>query len=109
MHESLRAPDEQRDETTRHPIANVGAQVFDVTGNRVGTVIAQHIEDAYVVIRRGIFFPREIYVPLDAIATGNAQEVRLRFSRETMLYLDWTSPPVTDDLVDKTALDVAAE
>ncbi len=60
----------------------VGATVYDTAGATVGTLDRYEPQGGYVVARRGLLFPRDIYIPLHAFkgtdAHGNVRlDVRL--------------------------------
>ncbi len=55
----------------------VGATVYDTAGATVGTLDRYDSQGGYLVARRGVLFPRDIYIPLHAFgetdATGNVR------------------------------------
>jgi len=56
----------------------VGATVYDTVGATVGTLDRYEPRGSYLVARRGVFFPRDIYIPLHAFGGTDAQgNVRL--------------------------------
>ena len=101
--------DEPPDRSSSHSSANIGDSVYDATGIKIGTVILQNFADGYLIVRRGIFFPREIYVPLVAVAASKEREVHLRYSREMLLDLDWSAPPVPVDIDAAPSLEATIE
>jgi len=56
----------------------VGATVYDTAGATVGTLDRYEPRGSYLVARRGVFFPRDIYIPLHAFGGTDVQgNVRL--------------------------------
>ncbi len=56
----------------------VGATVYDTAGATVGTLDRYEPWGSYLVARRGVFFPRDIYIPLHASGGTDVQgNVRL--------------------------------
>jgi len=55
----------------------VGTTVYDTAGATVGTLDRYEPQGSYLVARRGVLFPRDIYIPLHAFggtdATGNVR------------------------------------
>ncbi len=59
-----------------------GAAVYDTAGATVGTLYRYDLRGGYLVARRGVLFPKDIYIPLHAFggtdAHGNVRlDVRL--------------------------------
>jgi len=59
-----------------------GVTVYDAAGASVGTLDRYDARGGYLVARRGVFFPRDMYIPLHAFretdARGNVRlDVRL--------------------------------
>lgn len=70
-----------------------GWDVFDDDGELVGTVI--EATDSYVLVEQGRFFPDDVYVPLDSVASVEAGAVRLAVSGQTARDSGWhAGPPV---------------
>ncbi len=56
----------------------VGATVYDTAGATVGTLDRYEPRGSYLVAQRGVFFPKDIYIPLRAFGGTDAQgNVRL--------------------------------
>lgn len=70
-----------------------GWDVFDDDGELVGTVI--EATDSYVLVEQGRFFPDDVYVPLESVASIDAGAVRLAVSGQTARDSGWhAGPPV---------------
>jgi hypothetical protein len=64
-----------------------GAEVVDVEGERLGSVIAA--ADEYIVAEQGFFFPTDFYIPRDAIAEITEASVRLTLAKADVLDQGW--------------------
>ncbi len=69
----------------------VGAHVFDRNNDKVGTVL--QLEADYFVAEKGWLFTQDVYIPLDAVSTVNADGVYLRYTKAELQDQDWTNPP----------------
>lgn len=76
-----------------------GDDVYDIDGNKVGSVAA--VRPGYVVVKRGRFRPTTYHVPAEAVAGYEEGSVRLAVSKETTLNANWESVPpgVADDAI----------
>jgi hypothetical protein len=45
----------------------VGAPVYDVTGEKVGSVAAVNLPNEYFMLEKGVVFTHDFYVPLSAV------------------------------------------
>lgn len=70
-----------------------GTRVFDVNGAKVGTVDMFNAEGGYLVVRKGLIFPKDIYVPLQAITGSNQDGVRLNVTHDELFSGRWDQPP----------------
>ena len=64
-----------------------GAEVVDVEGERLGSVIAA--ADDYIVADQGFFFPTDFYIPRSAIAEISDASVRLTVKKADALNQGW--------------------
>lgn len=70
-----------------------GWDVIDVHGELVGTVI--DATDTYVLVEQGRFFPDDVFLPLETVASIKDNAVRLTISGQTALDSGWhAGPPV---------------
>lgn len=68
-----------------------GAEVVDVTGERLGSVIAAAAD--YIVAEHGFFFPTDFYIPRAAIAEMTETTVRLALTKDDVLKQGWGVQP----------------
>ncbi len=67
-----------RRQRTPAQLLTAGVTVYDAAGATVGTLERYDPRGGYLVARRGIFFPRDMYIPLHAFRETDAQgNVRL--------------------------------
>ena len=59
-----------------------GAPVYDINGDKVGTVGGVDPQSNALVIQKGLFFPKDIPVPMSAIARSDADGVYLNLSKD---------------------------
>jgi uncharacterized protein (TIGR02271 family) len=69
-----------------------GADVFGADGEKVGAVAAAY--PGYIVVEKGIFFPTDYYIPLNAIASYDGGQVYLNVAKDAALHSGWDSQPV---------------
>jgi hypothetical protein len=55
----------------------VGMAVYDVEGERLGDVSQYDIPRRLLVVEKGIFHPRVLFVPFSAIETVNREELTI--------------------------------
>lgn len=70
-----------------------GTPIFDVGGDKVGTVSQYEPQDAYLIMQKGWFFPHDVYVPLDAIARQDADGLYLRYQKDDLKNMNWDQQP----------------
>jgi len=79
--------------TTRSQFyVNVGDEVFGSDGDKVGKVIA--VENDYVVVEKGWFFPTDYYIPVSAIASYDDGRAYLNVTKDVALEQGWDTVPV---------------
>ena len=79
-----------------------GTDVVGSDGDKVGEVVA--VQDNYVVVEKGFFFPTDYYIPTSAISNYDGEKVYLNVSKDDALNQGWDTEPVaTDSYVDETA------
>lgn len=67
--------------------------VYDVNGDKVGNISFSAMRDGYVVIEKGVIFTQELFIPVTAIQTREANEVRLLLSKNELKNDRWKQPP----------------
>ncbi len=69
-----------------------GMSVVGSDGENLGSV--DQLEGDYMVVRKGLFFPSDHYIPLAAVASVEGDQVLLGATKETALQLGWDTQPV---------------
>jgi uncharacterized protein (TIGR02271 family) len=69
-----------------------GADVFGADGEKVGSVAA--VYPGYIVVEKGIFFPTDYYIPVNAISSYDAGQVYLNVAKDAALHSGWDTQPV---------------
>lgn len=93
-------------EVTSQPIVEDTA-VYDVNGDKVGEVSDHGMVAGTLVVRQGLFFPTELYIPLDAIRAHDAESVRLSVTKDEIRLRHWDQAPM--DLPEEYAADEAPD
>lgn len=78
--------------TTEATPIMTGAEVFGSDGEKVGSVAAAY--PGYIVVEKGFFFPTDYYIPVNAIASADADRVYLSTSKHAALTSGWDVRPV---------------
>ena len=71
-----------------------GTTVFDAAGEKVGTVSEHNMPAGYLAVRKGWLFPKDIYVPLTAIARTDTAGIYLRVGQDELSGQEWETPPL---------------
>lgn len=58
-----------------------GSTVYDVSGDKVGTVNSYDPQGNFLVVEKGLLFPHELYIPTSAVASGDANGIQLNLSK----------------------------
>lgn len=75
---------DRMDEETR---IRFGTPVVDSTGHRIGDV--DEVQDGYIVVRKGTFFPKNYPIPLSAIASHDDDIITLNLTRHEFDSQNW--------------------
>lgn len=70
-----------------------GAPVYDAAGERIGSVSGHKTQAGYLIVHKGGLFPKDAYVPVSAIARGDAAGVYLNMYKDELKRRNWESPP----------------
>jgi hypothetical protein len=84
----------------------VGAPVYDMTGEKVGSVSAVNLPNEYFTLEKGVVFTRDFYVPLSAVERMAPDAVHLNVDKDQMAYLGWDARPNDATLDDASSLSV---
>jgi uncharacterized protein (TIGR02271 family) len=71
---------------------NEGDEVFGSDGDKVGKVIA--VQNDYVVVEKGWFFPTDYYIPVSAISSYDDGRAYLNVTKDVALNQGWDTEPV---------------
>ena len=87
----------------------VGAPVYDMTGEKVGTVSAVNLPNEYFTLEKGVLFTRDFYVPLSAVERMAPDAVHLNVDKDQMAYLGWDARPNDETIDSASSLSVEDE
>lgn len=79
------------DGTARAASIREGAGVYGADGQKFGEVAAVYRH--YLIVERGFFFPRDYFVPLDAVEYHEGDRVYLMVPTDLALSQGWDNPP----------------
>jgi hypothetical protein len=79
------------DTTARQWQVPEGKDVLGSDGHKVGEVIGEN--NAYLVVKKGFFFPTDYYVPMSAIANFDGDKVTLNVTKDEALHQGWDVIP----------------
>lgn len=83
-------------------VVHEGDEVFGSDGDKVGKVIA--VQNDYVVVEKGWFFPTDYYIPASAVASYDNGQIYLNVTKDVALEQGWDTMPVaTDEYATTTA------
>ncbi|HEY7126555.1 MAG TPA: YsnF/AvaK domain-containing protein [Ktedonobacterales bacterium] len=69
------------------------ASVFDVNGEKVGSVSGFNAQGEYLTVQKGWLLTHDIYVPSTAIGRVVAAQVHLNLSKDDLKDQRWATPP----------------
>jgi len=69
-----------------------GMNVLGSDGEKLGEV--DGVEANSIVVKKGFFFPQDYYIPADAVANTDSDNVYLSVSKDAALDQSWDTPPV---------------
>jgi len=78
-----------------------GTPVYDVNGDKVGTVSEHGVQDNALVIHHGMF-RQDVYVPLGVIARNDVDGLYLNVTKDDVLNQDWTATNTSSATMDTT-------
>ena len=82
-------------QTTQGSPIEVGTTVYTSDGDRIGDVA--EVQQSYFVIEKGFIFKEDLYIPMSALASREADGVRLSLTKDEIETQDWSSVPVLRD------------
>ncbi len=82
-------------ELANQPILE-GDAVYDVNGDKVCEVNVRGVEAGRLIVRKGLFFPTDLYIPLGAIRSRDTEEIHLSVSNDDIRSRHWDQPPIEE-------------
>ena len=70
-----------------------GTPVYDVNGDKIGDVNDRGLQRNALIVHKGIFFPKELYIPISAIRGRDADGVYLNVAKDDIGSRNWDTPP----------------
>jgi hypothetical protein len=71
-----------------------GMTVYDVNGDKIGTVSGTSSSADYFTLQKGLLFPHDYYVPLSAVSRIDPDGVYLNVAKDDIKNRGWENPPV---------------
>jgi uncharacterized protein (TIGR02271 family) len=72
-----------------------GADVYDSEGQHVGTI--NEVGQDHVLVQKGTFFPRDVYVPITAIERSEEGSIWINVAKDDIDSHGWDGPPAALD------------
>ena len=69
-----------------------GTDVYDVNGDKVGSVQEFLPQAACLLVEKGMLFKKDVYIPVSAIASTGADGVRINLSKDDLKNDRYASP-----------------
>lgn len=70
---------------------SVGTEAVDRNGDSIGTV--DEVGADYVVVRKGLIFPKDIFIPFAAIDSVDSNGIRVNVDKDTIDSMGWDHAP----------------
>jgi len=70
-----------------------GTPVYDVNGDKVGEVSSPGLTQNALVVQKGFFFPKDLYIPFSAISGRKDDGVYLNLAKSDINSQEWDKPP----------------
>lgn len=74
-----------------------GTTVYDVNGDKIGTVSGYTASGSYFKLEKGLLFPRDYYVPMSAVSRIDPDGVYLNIQKDDIKNRGWDNPPLTGE------------
>jgi hypothetical protein len=71
-----------------------GTDVYDVNGDKLGTVSGSSASADYFTLQKGMLFPRDYYVPMSAVSRIDPDGIYLNVAKDDIKNRGWENPPV---------------
>ena len=69
-----------------------GTPVYDVNGDKVGEVSDRGLQRQALIVHKGLIFPKDLYIPINAIRGRNADGVYLNVAKNDINSQNWSQP-----------------
>jgi hypothetical protein len=73
-----------------------GTPVLDAGGGKVGTISEYNTLGGYIVVQKGLLFPKDLYIPFGAIEGKFEDGIHLKLYQDDIKRQDWGAPPMGD-------------
>jgi hypothetical protein len=90
-----------RDTNQSIPQFAQGAPVYDVNGDKVGTVADVDPQSNDLIIQKGLFFPKDFPAPMSVVARADADGIYLNVSKDEVTGGHLTTPDTSTDYDDE--------
>lgn len=70
-----------------------GTDVYDVNGDKIGTVQRYDPQAGAFVVEKGLIFKKDLYIPTSDIQATDAKGLHLDLSKDDLSGDQYTSPP----------------
>jgi|SRR5689334_20886038 len=71
-----------------------GTDVYDVNGDKLGTVSGASASADYFTLQKGLLFPRDYYVPMSAVSRIDPDGIYLNVAKDDIKNRGWENPPL---------------
>ena len=78
--------------TLDRTMIQTGWDVYASDGEHIGTV--DEVGDDYVLVQKGLIFPRDLYIPITSITRTEDNSLWLDVAKSDVDTRDWNEPPV---------------
>jgi hypothetical protein len=75
--------------------------VYDIDGIKLGTVVQYDTQTGWMMVEKGVFVPKDLYIPFSAVTNIDPREIYLSLSKDT-LQRDYASPPPRTSVAERT-------
>jgi uncharacterized protein (TIGR02271 family) len=72
-----------------------GTPIYDVNGDKIGTVSQEGVEQGSLVLRKGLISPKHYYVPTSTIHSAGPDGVYLNLTKDQVLNQAWGTQPTS--------------
>lgn len=73
-----------------------GTDVFDVNGDKIGSVLQSNPQMDYLVVEKGILFKKDLYIPTSAVSGSSPNGISLNLSKDDLKDDRFTAPMNSD-------------